>query len=158
AANISPSASVLGLFTITVNAEDAAAEDTGFVLTVSNRLPIHADADRIVGPLSSTALFRPSPNPEALLLPPLDSVQGQLRAMQDHVAFGGVEVLRALGSRAAELTRIVFTSMLGEADDSEFGASIRTANTSTPGVYLDCQVQEREGALWINWDVVPAAF
>lgn len=49
---------------------------------------------------------------------------------------------------------IVFTSLLGTADLLDMPGKISYGLTQTPQVWLDYQVSEIAGKLYLNWDVL----
>ncbi|MGO9954388.1 MAG: amino acid adenylation domain-containing protein, partial [Solirubrobacteraceae bacterium] len=94
------------------------------------------------------------------------ALQAQMRRDAEHVAHSGIEVLRELARRRPSEPAgapVVFTSAvsLGELFDPavrrSFGAPAWTIS-QTPGVWLDCQVTEREDDLYVNWDAVEGLF
>ncbi len=83
----------------------------------------------------------------------------------EHNAVSAIWVLRELARRTgrpAVSMPVVFTSALGISDDLTnmslpFGEQI-WGISQTPQVWLDCQVTEREGGLFVNWDAVEELF
>ncbi|WP_216899236.1 type I polyketide synthase [Nocardia alni] len=80
----------------------------------------------------------------------------------EHGAISGVELLRRLGElhgseHGPVLMPVVLTSTLAFAkNDSALVRALRPVYhiTSTPQVYLDVQLEERLGELYVNWDYV----
>ncbi|CAM2010013.1 SDR family NAD(P)-dependent oxidoreductase [Acanthopleuribacter pedis] len=160
---VSPSALLLALFREVLHAW---SDDRGFllILTYVNRPPLHPDLAQVLAPFISTTLFASEPPRES----PAQGVRATQEALWrdlDHDAVSGIRVLRELKKQegvAQDLSLpVVFTSLLGKettAAAEPMFAEIGYAVTQTPGVFLDFQVHERDGALVFNWDVVPAAF
>ncbi|QKW10458.1 amino acid adenylation domain-containing protein [Streptomyces sp. NA04227] len=136
-------------------------------LTVSERVPVHPDIDRVAGEFTSVILLETALDAGEPVKSQIGSLQGQFRTDFAHRAFNGVRVLRELARADAEggrsLMPVVFTSALGDDETSlgraaqEFGELIH-ALTRTPQVHLDCQVFELHGELRVNWAVVTELF
>ncbi|KAF3468913.1 non-ribosomal peptide synthetase [Streptomyces sp. Tu 3180] len=136
------------------------------VVTTYNRLPLHPDIARVVGPFVSTSVFlAPEPaGPPARLA---GTVRDQLWADLEHGAVSGVRALRetarARGRTVAVPPPFVFTSMLGTLGGAAPGAGPRDAGwagtaateagrTRTPGVWLECLLHEVRGELHVSLD------
>ncbi|MGW3302906.1 amino acid adenylation domain-containing protein [Streptomyces rubiginosohelvolus] len=155
---------------------DGGAECVAVVLTTYNRVPVHPDVPRVVGPFTSTSLFL-APEPVGPLRELLAGVRDQLWADLEHGSVGGVRALRELrraggggpdaaggcahtasGGPTPLQPRYVFTSMLGTLTPgstvSEWaaGAGTEAGRTRTPGVWLECLLHERDGELHVSFD------
>ena len=143
-------------------------------LTLFNRLPLHPQVNQIVGDFTSLTLLEVDTSAGDTFEDRARQIQTQLWDDLDHRYVGGVQVLREMARRQGAAARVtmpvVFTSTLNldsgaqndsaqlqedpaqEADDQMYGIS------QTPQVWLDHQVQERGGALMLNWDAVEDLF
>lgn len=139
-------------------------------LTLFNRMPLadSAELHRIVGDFTSlTLLTIDNHAPDETLIERGQRLQNQLWRDLEHRSFSGVRVLREINAQQKEITRmpVVFTSGLGISDESDdsntplttLGESVN-GFSQTPQVWLDCQVEEHQGRLWVIWDVVEALF
>ncbi|MCI5193670.1 MAG: amino acid adenylation domain-containing protein [Candidatus Electrothrix sp. AU1_5] len=135
-------------------------------LTLFNRLPLaeQAQIDLIVGDFTSlTMLVIDNSNPADTLAGRGKRLQSQLWQDLDQRYFSGVQVLRALATQqngiGQTLMPVVFTSGLGVLDkgSSWLGKTVYGLS-QTPQVWLDSQVEENEGQLWLTWDAVDALF
>jgi len=135
-------------------------------LTLFNRLPLadQAQINQIVGDFTSlTMLAIDNSNPAEPLSERGKRLQNQLWQDLDQRYFSGVQVLRALATQQdtvrQTLMPVVFTSGLGVLDkgSSWLGKPVYGLS-QTPQVWLDSQVEESDGQLWLTWDVVEALF
>ncbi|MCA9539217.1 MAG: amino acid adenylation domain-containing protein, partial [Myxococcales bacterium] len=134
-------------------------------LTLFNRLPVHADVDRLVGDFTTLSLLECDVRADEPLAEAATRLQGQLWADLDRRIVGAVEVIRRLATRSADGPRarmpIVFTSTLGfEAISGGNGLIERMVDgwSQTPQVWLDHQVWTAGGRLCLNWDTVEGLF
>ena len=137
-------------------------------LTLFNRLPLHGQANDIVGDFTSVNLLEvDNSRPEEFKARARRS-QGQLWQDIDHRYFSGVRVIRELstfqGVGPKAIMPVVFTSLLNLGNGGEettwvgrLGNTIYTVG-QTPQVCLDYMVQESDGQLLINWDAVEELF
>lgn len=135
-------------------------------LTLFNRLPLAepAQINQIVGDFTSlTMLAIDNSNPADTLSERGKRLQSQLWQDLEHRYFSGVQVLRALATQQDTVGQasmpVVFTSGLGVLDkgSSWLGKTVYGLS-QTPQVWLDSQVEESDGQLWLTWDVVEALF
>ncbi|MFY9573907.1 MAG: amino acid adenylation domain-containing protein [Blastocatellia bacterium] len=137
------------------------------VLTLFNRLPIHAEVNRVVGDFTSTTLLEIDSS-QPTFEDRARSIQQQLWDDFDHRFISGVEVLRELGRRHGVPMRaalpVVFTSILtpagatGTVSAQPALGEIVFAVSQTPQVWLDHQAYERDSVLVLNWDAVEDLF
>jgi amino acid adenylation domain-containing protein len=167
---VSPTVLVLSIFA-EVLASWSKTQRFALNLTLFNRLPLHADVDRLVGDFTSSLLLELQPDPQQSFAQRLRAVQEQLWRDLDHKLFSGVEMIRELGrarggAQAAQMP-VVFTSILGVGAAQEDNS----AEVDTPGeaeevysasqtsqVWLDHQVAEEGGGLSLVWDCLEAIF
>ncbi len=136
-------------------------------LTLFQRLPLHPQADQIIGDFTTlTLLAVDTRQPESTDRMPIDTlarrIQRQLWQDLDHRAFSGVQVLRELSHKHGRtIMPVVFTSVLGLAREGSifpaFGSTAYQIN-QTPQVMLDYVVSEDAGELHLHWDVVAELF
>lgn len=159
---VSPTAYLLNLFTLTIrkfNRDDSFS----VILTYFNRLPVAKDIDQVIAPFISTSLYLENADENLSVEDRAKRVQEQLFQDNEHNSVSGIRVLRELkkdGKQAANFSiPIVFTSMMNnvESDGQKSGGTwfdqITYTITQTPQVYLDHQIMEKNGCLYMNWDV-----
>ncbi|NWN77335.1 non-ribosomal peptide synthetase [Bacillus sp. (in: firmicutes)] len=137
-------------------------------LTVFNRMPFHPDVKNMVGDFTTLMLL--DINAEdgmnsfwnfAL------NVQDTLLEALEHRHYDGVDVIRNIakknGMNKKAVMPIVFTSVLSENPEDSFDQlvdfdKIHFFSTRTSQVYIDNQVYEINGGLYITWDYVEQIF
>jgi len=137
-------------------------------LTLFNRLPLHEQANEIVGDFTSVNLLEVDNSKPQSFKSRARRTQEQLWQDLDHRYFSGVRVIRELtklqGVGPKAIMPVVFTSLLNLGNGSEettwVGRLGKTAYTvgQTPQVCLDYMVQESAGELVINWDAIEELF
>jgi amino acid adenylation domain-containing protein len=136
------------------------SEEERFTLNfpVSDRMPVTADIDQVVGDFTNTLLVPYEAAAADTLEARGQQLQGAIWQALDHRLFNGVEVLRELArvrrSGGAPLMPIVLTSLLGHPgrhDSALFGQEVYGVS-QTPQVTLDVQLRESEGTLHFKWD------
>ncbi|MFD0319162.1 amino acid adenylation domain-containing protein [Streptomyces flavalbus] len=137
-------------------------------VTVINRLPVHPDADRLVGEFASFDLL------------PVDlerdtGIAAIARALQEHAwedlehrYVNGVDVLRELarqrGGTSGSVMPIVFTSTLvqdtGDQGETLFDwlGDLVHESVQTPQVWIDAAVLETSKGLYLSWPAVEELF
>ena len=150
------------------------SRDARFTLNVTlfNRLPLHPEVNDTVGDFISLLLLEADLRGRSSFETRARALQSQLWRDMDHRYVGGVQVLRDLmqmrGGAPRAMMPVVFTSMLIHADERAKGShAVSGVSRSfehqfgvspTPQVWLDHQVEEREGVLLYQWDVVEELF
>ena len=134
-------------------------------VTTFNRLPLHEQSEHLVGDFTSLNLLEVDGRPETAG----PSFEGRARQIQNKLFedleyryFSGLSVLRELARRRTgkpgALAPIVFTSLLDSygrsGDFVPLGGEVVFAASQTPQVWLDHQVREEDGRLFLTWDVV----
>jgi amino acid adenylation domain-containing protein len=136
------------------------SEEDRFTLNfpVSDRMPVSADIDQVVGDFTNTLLVPYETAAADTLEARGQQLQGAIWQALDHRLFNGVEVLRELArgrrSGGAPLMPIVLTSLLGHPgrhDAARLGQEVYGVS-QTPQVTLDVQLRESEGTLYFKWD------
>ncbi|WP_179404973.1 non-ribosomal peptide synthetase [Burkholderia guangdongensis] len=137
-------------------------------LTMFDRKPVHADIARLVGDFTTLAPVTYRPTPGADLRELAGRMQSEIAEVLEHRAISSIwvqrERARGMGLAAAALP-IVFTSTLGMSDArfddmhaDGFPDLAGGGLSETPQVWLDHQMYEHRGELWISWDAVDALF
>ncbi|MEL4011745.1 amino acid adenylation domain-containing protein, partial [Bacillus velezensis] len=137
-------------------------------LTVFNRLPFHEDVKKMVGDFTTLMLL--DINSDSAMDSFWDfaaAVQDTLLEALEHRHFDGVDFIRSIGKKhqtnKQAIMPIVFTSVLSENAEDSFDQlvdfeSIKFFSTRTSQVYIDNQVYELNGGLYITWDYVEQLF
>jgi amino acid adenylation domain-containing protein len=169
--NVTPTVVLLTAFT-QVLSRWSGDESFTLNLTLFNRPPLHPQINQLVGDFTSTTLLEVGGMAEAFDSRAI-AIQRQLWADLEHVAFGGLDVIRALAQRSADgktgMMPVVFTSAIGfgAAQDGELdadgllaqlGADVDYQISQTPQVWLDHTVREAQGRLYLCWDAVEELF
>jgi amino acid adenylation domain-containing protein len=139
--------------------------DFAIALTLFNRPQIHEDINHIVGDFTTVSLLHVSYKKEQTFQNFATDCQEQLLDDLDHRAYSGIQFTQELLKKGIidSPIPVVFTSLIGlstnvksalkkEEDSSFLGL------TQTPQVYLDHQVIEYDGKLYLNWDFVEDVF
>ncbi|CAM2005527.1 non-ribosomal peptide synthetase [Acanthopleuribacter pedis] len=130
-------------------------------VTTFNRQQVHEQVDHVVGDFTSMNLLEIDGNGNNFAHR-AKTLQEQLWQDLEHRAFGGLEVMREwarrLGRAPGALAPIVFTSLLdsyGKSGDFvPLGGDVVYATSQTPQVWLDHQVREQDGRLFLTWDII----
>ncbi|WP_444945035.1 amino acid adenylation domain-containing protein [Microbulbifer sp. ZKSA006] len=140
--------------------------DLSLNLTLFDRREVHPDIYRVMGDFTSLTLVGYRPEAGDSWLVRAKKIQGEVGAALEHRDISSVSLMRELARRQsdAEATMpVVFTSALGIPGGTAApeNGPLRDpiwALTQTPQVWLDHQVVEVEGGVFLNWDVVEALF
>ncbi|MEV1009695.1 SDR family NAD(P)-dependent oxidoreductase [Streptomyces sp. NPDC049881] len=138
-----------------------------------NRLPMHPDVDRMIGPFSSTSLLPVELGAGRTFTDLAVAVQSEISESLAHNLIAGVEVGRELarlrGSRRP-VAPVVFQSTIGL--DGALGGDLPPRSgplgnlevgdyyqqVRTPQIWLECRVFELRGELVVNFAVVEELF
>lgn len=131
-----------------------------------NRLPLHPDIGRAVGEFASLILVEVDSSRREPFEAFASRVQRQIWSDLDHPHVTGVEVLRELVRRRGGFGRAtmpyVFTSTTALAGDPSRlldGSLERVFRVAqTPQVWIDLILEQRDGALLVNWDSLEGLF
>jgi amino acid adenylation domain-containing protein len=137
-------------------------------LTLFNRLPLHPQANHIVGDFTSVNLLEIDNRKDEGFEARARKQQEQLWQDLNYRHFSGVRVTRELirqqGVGPKATMPVVFTSLLNIGGSSEertwaarLGEPVYSAS-QTPQVYLDLVTHEDRGALVVDWFVVDELF
>src|SRR5690606_33403760 len=120
----------------------------------------------IVGDFTNLVLLAVDTSGDLPFVERVRQVQARFHADLAHSSYSGVEVLRDLARArpvAGTAAPVVFTTainlgeLFGEKFRDNFGDPGWTMST-TPQVWLDCQVTQRGSGLFLNWDAVEELF
>lgn len=133
-------------------------------LTVFNRQLFNKDIDKIVGDFTSLILLDIDLPPKYTFWEKAKRVQQTLMEALEHRNYDGVEFIREIvrhnnmGTKAA--MPVIFTcALFNDARDgwSQIG-KMKYAQSQTPQVYLDNQIVDMNGELYIAWDYEDSLF
>ena len=147
-------------------------------LSMFNRPAVHPQIADLIGDFTSLTLLEVDATPDVSFAERAHRLQRQLMRDLAHLSYSGVQVQRErVRLHGGGLNRglgggmpVVFTSALaaGPAEDATDGRSLFGGTgyfgtfvygiSQTPQVWLDHQVAEEQGALFVNWDAVEALF
>ncbi|PDY87063.1 non-ribosomal peptide synthetase, partial [Bacillus toyonensis] len=137
-------------------------------LTVFNRIPFHQDVKKIIGDFTTLMLLDINAKDSIESFWKFAAkVQDTLLEALEHRHYDGVDFIRAIGKKHRMVNQaimpIVFTSVLSEDSDDSFDhlidfEKIKFFSTRTSQVYIDNQVYELNGGLYITWDYVEQLF
>ncbi|WP_171163465.1 non-ribosomal peptide synthetase [Streptomyces sp. I05A-00742] len=144
------------------------SESARFTLNVPrmNRLPLLPQADRVLGEFASFSLLEVDNRTPGDFAGRAARIQEQGWRDLAHQHVTGVELLRELvrhqGGFQQALMPVVLTSTIGlrGGDRPLLGGLLEELYTisQTPQVYLDVQIDEHDGELFVNWDAVDELF
>lgn len=156
---LSAYAEVLGLW--------SSKSDFTLNLTIFNRQDIHPQVMDLIGDFSSTSLLEIKTSDCSSFRESAQKINKQLWDDMDHLLFSGVKVIRELSRKkeksSNEIMPIVFTSTIGDrnfnsTDENEKGMKVAYSITKTPQVWLDNQIFEDNGEVYISWDALDEVF
>ncbi|MCB2354693.1 non-ribosomal peptide synthetase [Clostridium estertheticum] len=136
-------------------------------LTIFNRYPFHKDVEDIVGDFTSLIILDVNFANKYSFIERVINVQEDISKGLEHKNYNGAQFIRDVSKYnnygVKAVVPIVFTSMLfdyaGEnsGDISRLG-ELKVGASQTPQVYLDCQISELEGGLYVSWDYIDQLF
>lgn len=139
-------------------------KDLALNLTVFNRYPFHEEVEELVGDFTKLIILDMHLDGKEDLWEHARQVQETMLQGIDHINYDGVEVLREYAKNKGTINKalmpIVFTSMLFD-DWKDYMSCLGQTEyivSQTPQVFLDCQVVEMAGNLYISWDYVADLF
>jgi hypothetical protein len=136
-------------------------------LTLFNRYQVHPQVNDIVGDFTSVTLLEVDNSSQDSFKVRAQRLQKQFWKDMEYRYFSGIRVLRELnrgGRKALEATiPVVFTGNvrgISSQEDQPFAmlSDVVYNITQTPQVWLDNQVYEEAGALFVFWDAVEELF
>jgi yersiniabactin nonribosomal peptide synthetase len=157
--------SVLATAYAQVLATWSGSPDLTLNLTLFDRRDVHPDIDAVLGDFTSLLLVPYRQGSGESFASAARRLQGDVWSGMEHRAVSAIWVLREMARRrrsAAVGMPVVLTSALGlpgGLGELDFGFGEPVWGTSqTPQVWLDFQVTERAGGLFVNWDAVEELF
>jgi yersiniabactin nonribosomal peptide synthetase len=143
----------------------SAGDELTLNLTLFDRRDVHPEVNATLGDFTSLLLAAYRPRPGETFAAAAARYQQEIWAGMEHRAVSAIWVLRERARRSGRTDvamPVVFTSALGLPAglvdlDPAFGRPV-WGLSQTPQVWLDCQVTERGGALYVNWDAVEELF
>jgi len=160
--SVSPSVLLLTIFSEVLRCWTD-QETFSLILTYFNRLPLHPQVDKIVGPFISTIIFTVDKRGGRSFEDLIKYNDERIWQNLDHASVSGIRVLRELKARrkipGSLYLPVVFTSLINSVTREsapEKGGFVMKPSftvTQTPQVYLDHQVLEQDGKLTFSWDV-----
>ncbi|PJN02045.1 non-ribosomal peptide synthetase [Streptomyces sp. CB01201] len=161
---VSPTTLLLSVFTDVLSGA-APAGPYSLVLTTTDRTRLPREAERLIGPYTSSCVLVVDDEPGARTSrDAVGTLHQQVWEALSHSSVSGVEVLRELRGQGTDVPRlpVVFTSLLDIAVEGADAGSMadheRYAVGQTSGVALDHQVRLRAGGLEVRWDTADALF
>ncbi|MEU3256159.1 beta-ketoacyl synthase N-terminal-like domain-containing protein, partial [Streptomyces sp. NPDC006997] len=137
-------------------------------VTVINRIPVHPDADRLVGEFASFDLLPVDLERDTGIADIARALQEHAWEDLEHRYVNGVDVLRELarqrGGTSGSVMPIVFTSTLvqdtGDQGETLFDwlGDLVHESVQTPQVWIDAAVLETSKGLYLSWPAVEALF
>lgn len=168
ALSITPSTLVMMAFAEVVR-QWSSSDDFCLNVTLFNRIPVHAEINKLIGDFTSMILLKIDHHVDEMLCHKAVRIQRRLWEHLEHRTVSGVKVLGELGrlqgySQQVKMP-IVFTSLLDLAGQGlptrwlkSFGEEVFSV-TQTPQVSLDHQVMHVDGgAIRFSWDVIDGLF
>lgn len=127
-------------------------------LTINKKAFLDSRYAETLGEFTDTTLVEVNAGQKRSLAEKCRSIQNELLNNLKYSAYDGVAVQRDWTKEHDFLMGtafpIVFTSLLGAADMLDIPGRISYGLTQTPQVWLDYQVSEIAGQLYLNWDVL----
>lgn len=135
------------------------------ISTLYNRPSNIEHVEDILGPMISTCFLGIEMESEDSWQAVLKRNQAELLSALDHSSLSGIRIVREAKRQAEDsdysLSEVVFTSLLNNpvVDRApSFSEGQTYAVTQTPQVYLDHQLKEVKGSLYLSWDYAVAAY
>jgi len=135
-------------------------------VTLLDRPEVYPQINQIIGDFTSVNVLEVVPQAKSSFYERAQSLQERLWLDMEHRTFSGIEVLREMNRRRNKtvIIGVAFTSVIGVGDNkgqnSDFvkGWRLGYGITQTPQLWIDCQVSEQFGEIYINWDVRKGIF
>ena len=127
-------------------------------LTINKKALLDSGYAKVLGEFTDTILVEVNAGKKRNFIEKCKSIQNELLNNLKYSSYNGVAVQRDWtkehGFLMGTAFPIVFTSLLGTADLLDMPGKISYGLTQTPQVWLDYQVSEIAGKLYLNWDVL----
>ncbi len=138
-------------------------QDLVLNLTAFERKPFHKDVEKIIGDFTKLLPLALSMNERDLWKQAAD-VQNRIMDGLEHLSFDGTEIMRELAKSRGQFGKailpVVFTCVLFDAPENyyEVLGKLRYSISQTPQIFIDNQIGEMGGKLYVTWDVVKELF
>ncbi|WP_167858537.1 non-ribosomal peptide synthetase [Methylobacterium nonmethylotrophicum] len=165
AAGLTPTGVVMAAFARVVAAWSESRHFT-LNLTLFNRAPLDPQVYGIVGDFTALLLLEVRDDPARGFLDFARALAAQFRTDLRHRAYDGIRLLQDIARRGdpdrPAAMPVVFTSALANSmpglETTVEAGSVEYAVSQTPQVWIDHQVYERAGRLFLSFDAVEALF
>lgn len=157
---ITPSMLLAGCYAQTLR-QWAAEPAFSLNLTIFNRRGEHPELPQLVADFTTLLLLSCDVRADEPLVTMFERLNRRFMQDLDHADYGATDVMRDAARKYGQPLDmpIVFTSNLGrDLLSSDYAGTLHYWISQTPQVWLDCQVMEDQGALWVCWDSVDALF
>lgn len=128
-------------------------------MTVFERNEYHEDVERLIGDFTKLIVIDTDMGKEDFLSQAFATTETIAEALE-HNSYNGIHFIRELAFVRQLGTKVVmpyvFTCALMDSSNTLIKPTY--AISRTPQVYIDCQVTEREGGLFVNWDYPKGLF
>ena len=137
--------------------EESGSNHFALNITIDKRWNLSKELRHTIGDFTGNILLEIKIDEKKTFIELAHEIQNQLMKDLEHSDFSGIKFQRELSKYDGKKFRygipFVYTSTLGmeNENDNLFG-EICYNITQTPQVWLDYQIQERQGALYLNWD------
>ena len=137
--------------------EESGSNHFALNITIDKRWNLSKELRHTIGDFTGNILLEIKIDEKKTFIELAHEIQNQLMKDLEHSDFSGIKFQRGLSKYDGKKFRygipFVYTSTLGmeNENDNLFG-EICYNITQTPQVWLDYQIQERQGALYLNWD------
>ena len=158
--HITPSALILAAYAQVI-ARWSDTERFALNITKMDRPQVHPQMSQIVGDFTDVIVLESDFSENLSFIGNAKKLQNRLWSDLEHSSYSGIDFLRELNRRRKEpmIVPIVYTSTLGvENAAAEKKYELVYEISQTPQVWIDCQVSERNGGIYINWDVRKGIF
>ncbi|MBE6877413.1 MAG: non-ribosomal peptide synthetase, partial [Ruminococcus sp.] len=138
------------------------SEDFCVNITLLNRPELSSDIGEIVGDFTEVNVADVKIDPAKSFLDNTITIQKNMWEDLSHNAFSGIEVLRKMSKvrKKNVIIPVVYTSTVGIADRNAVlrNQKITYKISQTPQVWIDCQAEETQDEITVNWDVRKGIF
>ena len=158
--HITPSALILAAYAQVI-ARWSDTERFALNITKMDRPQVHPHMSQVVGDFTDVIVLDADFSEKLPFIGNAKKLQNRLWTDLEHSSYSGIDFLRELNRKRKEpmIVPIVYTSTLGvenAASDKKYELAYEISQT--PQVWIDCQVSERNGGIYINWDVRKGVF
>lgn len=131
-------------------------------VTVNRKVLLGSEYAETLGEFTDTTLIEVKAGSKRSFAEKCKSIQKELLENLRYSAYEGVKIQRDWSKEHNTLFGtafpVVFTSLLGASDSLEMPGKISYGLTQTPQVWLDYQVSENKGQLYLNWDLLQGKY